>query len=97
MTWHGETRMTNRERHGWIVVGAIFVTMFFIWGAINCGAGVFVPIFLVPCRHERPTSSLVARYPTTTARSESNASRVEGSPRSDSLENFACYFSDTAF
>ena len=36
--------MTNRERQGWIVVGAIFVTMFFIWGAINCGAVFFVPI-----------------------------------------------------
>jgi MFS family permease len=36
--------MTNRERHGWIVVGAIFVTMFFIWGAINSGAVFFVPI-----------------------------------------------------
>ncbi len=36
--------MTNRERHGWIVVGAIFVTMFFIWGAIDSGAVFFVPI-----------------------------------------------------
>ncbi len=36
--------MTNRERQGWIVVGAIFVTMFFIWGAINSGAVFFVPI-----------------------------------------------------
>lgn len=36
--------MTKRERQGWIVVGAIFVTMFFIWGAINSGAVFFVPI-----------------------------------------------------
>src|SRR5258708_26637997 len=36
--------MTNRERQGWIIVGAIFVTMFFIWGAINCGAVFFVPV-----------------------------------------------------
>jgi len=36
--------MTDRERYGWIVVGAIFVTMFFIWGAINSGAVFFVPI-----------------------------------------------------
>src|ERR1019366_7615188 len=36
--------MTNRERHGWIIVGAIFVTMFFILGAINAGSVFFVPI-----------------------------------------------------
>jgi MFS family permease len=36
--------MTNRERQGWIIVSAIFVTMFFIWGAINCGAVFFVPV-----------------------------------------------------
>ena len=36
--------MTSRERQGWIIVGAIFVTMFFIWGAINSGAVFFVPV-----------------------------------------------------
>src|SRR5216683_997419 len=36
--------MTERERRGWIIVGAIFVTMFFIWGAINSGAVFFVPV-----------------------------------------------------
>jgi MFS family permease len=36
--------MTDRERRGWIIVGAIFVTMFFIWGAINCGSVFFVPV-----------------------------------------------------
>ncbi|MDO8432034.1 MAG: MFS transporter [Candidatus Binatus sp.] len=36
--------MTARERRGWIIVGAIFVTMFFIWGAINSGAVFFVPV-----------------------------------------------------
>ena len=36
--------MTDREREGWIVVGAIFVTMFFIWGAINSGSVFFVPV-----------------------------------------------------
>ena len=36
--------MTDKERQGWIVVGAIFVTMFFIWGAINSGAVFFVPV-----------------------------------------------------
>ncbi|HUY37598.1 MAG TPA: MFS transporter, partial [Candidatus Binataceae bacterium] len=36
--------MTSRERQGWIIVGAIFVTMFFIWGGINCGAVFFVPV-----------------------------------------------------
>jgi MFS family permease len=36
--------MTARERQGWIIVGAIFVTMFFIWGGINCGAVFFVPV-----------------------------------------------------
>ncbi|MGH7779920.1 MAG: MFS transporter [Candidatus Binataceae bacterium] len=36
--------MTNQERQGWIIVGAIFVTMFFIWGGINCGAVFFVPV-----------------------------------------------------
>ncbi|HVA78880.1 MAG TPA: MFS transporter [Candidatus Binataceae bacterium] len=36
--------MTDRERQGWIIVGAIFVTMFFIWGGINCGAVFFVPV-----------------------------------------------------
>jgi MFS family permease len=34
----------DRDRRGWIIVGAIFVTMFFIWGAINSGAVFFVPI-----------------------------------------------------
>ncbi len=33
--------MTDRERRGWVVVGALFTTLFFIWGAINSG-GVFV-------------------------------------------------------
>ncbi len=36
--------MTDRERQGWIVVGAIFVTMFFIWGAISSTVVFFVPI-----------------------------------------------------
>ncbi|HUY26514.1 MAG TPA: MFS transporter [Candidatus Binataceae bacterium] len=36
--------MLDRERRGWIIVGAIFVTMFFIWGGINCGAVFFVPV-----------------------------------------------------
>jgi len=36
--------MTNRERQRWIIVGAIFVTMFFIWGAINCGPVFFMPV-----------------------------------------------------
>ena len=39
-----QNRMKNRERQRWIIVGAIFVTMFFIWGAINCGAVFFVPV-----------------------------------------------------
>ena len=36
--------MTGQDRRGWIIVGAIFVRMFFIWGAINCGSVFFVPI-----------------------------------------------------
>lgn len=36
--------MTKQKRRGWIVVGAMFVTMFFIWGAINSSAVFFVPI-----------------------------------------------------
>lgn len=36
--------MKNGERQGWIVVGAIFVTMFFIWGGINSGAVFFLPV-----------------------------------------------------
>lgn len=40
----GGSSMTKRERQGWIIVGAIFVTMFFVWGAINCGAVFFVPV-----------------------------------------------------
>jgi MFS family permease len=36
--------MDDRERQGWIIVGAIFVTMFFVWGAINSGAVFFVPV-----------------------------------------------------
>jgi MFS family permease len=36
--------MTDQERRGWIIVGAIFATMFFIWGGINCGAVFFVPV-----------------------------------------------------
>lgn len=35
---------TEQNRRGWIIVGAIFLTMFFIWGAINSGAVFFVPI-----------------------------------------------------
>jgi len=36
--------MTDQERRGWIIVGAICVTMFFIWGAINSTAVFFVPV-----------------------------------------------------
>lgn len=36
--------MTHEERRKWIIVGAIFVTMFFIWGGINSGAVFFVPV-----------------------------------------------------
>lgn len=36
--------MTDRGRGGWIIVGAICVTMFFIWGAINSSAVFFVPV-----------------------------------------------------
>jgi MFS family permease len=36
--------MTDRDRRGWIILGAICVTMFFIWGAINSGAVFFVPV-----------------------------------------------------
>ena len=36
--------MTDRDRRGWIIVGAICVTMFFIWGAINSSAVFFVPV-----------------------------------------------------
>jgi MFS family permease len=36
--------MTAQERTGWIIVCAIFVAMFFIWGSINCGAVFFVPV-----------------------------------------------------
>jgi MFS family permease len=35
---------TEQNRRGWIIVGAIFLTMFFIWGAINSGVVFFVPI-----------------------------------------------------
>jgi MFS family permease len=35
---------TEQDRRGWIIVGAIFLTMFFIWGAINSSAVFFVPI-----------------------------------------------------
>src|SRR5215471_7575819 len=36
--------MTDRDRRGWIIVGAICVTMFFIWGALNSNAVFFVPV-----------------------------------------------------
>src|SRR5215470_10216618 len=36
--------MSDRDRRGWIIVGAICVTMFFIWGAINSSAVFFVPV-----------------------------------------------------
>jgi MFS family permease len=36
--------MSDRDRRGWIIVGAICVTMFFIWGGINSGAVFFVPV-----------------------------------------------------
>jgi MFS family permease len=36
--------MTDRDRRGWIIVGAICVMMFFIWGAINSSAVFFVPV-----------------------------------------------------
>jgi len=35
---------TEQDRRGWIIVGAIFLTMFFIWGAINSSPVFFVPI-----------------------------------------------------
>ena len=35
---------TEQNRRGWIIVGAIFLTMFFIWGGINSSAVFFVPI-----------------------------------------------------
>jgi len=36
--------MKDSERQAWIVVGAIFATMFFIWGGINCSAVFFLPV-----------------------------------------------------
>ena len=36
--------MENGERQGWIIVGAIFLTMFFIWGGINSAAVFFLPV-----------------------------------------------------
>ena len=36
--------MSDRDRRGWIIVGAICVAMFFIWGAINSSAVFFVPV-----------------------------------------------------
>jgi MFS family permease len=36
--------MTDRERRGWIIVGAICAVMLFIWGAINSQAVFFVPV-----------------------------------------------------
>jgi MFS family permease len=36
--------MTDRDRRGWIIVCAICVMMFFIWGAINSSAVFFVPV-----------------------------------------------------
>src|ERR1700693_3954285 len=39
-----QNRMKNRESERCIIVCAIFVTMFFICGAINCGAVFFVPV-----------------------------------------------------
>jgi len=36
--------VTVQDRRAWIIVAAMFVTMFFIWGAINCGSVFFVPI-----------------------------------------------------
>jgi MFS family permease len=36
--------MTDRDRRGWIVVGAIFIATLFIWGAINSSAVFFVPL-----------------------------------------------------
>lgn len=36
--------MNDRERRGWITVGAIFATFFFIWGAINSSSVFFVPV-----------------------------------------------------
>ncbi|HYR79988.1 MAG TPA: MFS transporter, partial [Candidatus Dormibacteraeota bacterium] len=35
---------TEQNRRAWIIVGAIFLTMFFIWGGINSSAVFFVPI-----------------------------------------------------
>jgi MFS family permease len=36
--------MTDRDRRGWIILGAICVVMFFIWGAINSSTVFFVPL-----------------------------------------------------
>jgi MFS family permease len=36
--------MTAREQSRWVIVGVAFVTLFFIWGALNAGGVFFLPV-----------------------------------------------------
>jgi MFS family permease len=36
--------MFKETRQGWLVVGALFVSLFFVWGAANAGPVFFVPL-----------------------------------------------------
>src|ERR1700683_671842 len=36
--------MSEQEKRGWPIVGALFATMFLIWGPVNAGGVFFLPV-----------------------------------------------------
>src|SRR5215472_7770954 len=36
--------MKEQEKQGWIIVGVLFTTMFFIWGPVNASSVFFLPV-----------------------------------------------------
>jgi hypothetical protein len=36
--------MTEHDGRRWIIVGALFATLFLIWGPLNAGGVFFVPV-----------------------------------------------------
>ena len=36
--------MDKQDERGWVVVGALFATLFLIWGPINAGGVFFIPV-----------------------------------------------------
>jgi hypothetical protein len=39
-----ERTMNKQDERGWVVVGALFATLFLIWGPVNAGGVFFIPV-----------------------------------------------------